>query len=43
MVRNAEAPNISVEADTYTVRVDGQPVTSEPVASVPLGQLYFLG
>jgi len=43
MVRNAEVPDISVEPDTYTVRVDGQPITSQPATSVPLGQLYFLG
>jgi urease subunit alpha len=43
MVRNAEALDISIEPDTYTVRVGGQPISSQPVASVPLGQLYFLG
>jgi urease subunit alpha len=43
MVRNAETPDITVEPDTYTVRIGSQPITSEPIASVPLGQLYFLG
>src|SRR5581483_7594688 len=43
MLRNAATPNITVEADTYAVRVDGQLATCAPARSLPLAQLYFLG
>jgi len=43
MVRNAATPEITVDPDTYTVRVDGEVATSEPAETLPLGQLYFIG
>jgi urease subunit alpha len=43
MVRNAALPEITVDPDTYTVRVDGAVATCEPAETVPLGQLYFIG
>jgi urease subunit alpha len=43
MVRNAETPEITVDPDTYTVRVDGEVATCEPAATLPLAQLYFIG
>ncbi len=43
MVRNAALPEITVDPDTYTVRVDGVVATCEPAETVPLGQLYFIG
>jgi urease subunit alpha len=43
MLRNDATPHITVDADSYTVRVDGQVATVEPASSLPLTQLYFIG
>lgn len=42
MKRNEATPDIRVDADTYQVFVDGEKVGSEPMASLPMTQRYFL-
>ncbi|RPI80300.1 MAG: urease subunit alpha, partial [Planctomycetaceae bacterium] len=42
MRRNEATPEIKVDADTYQVYVDGQKVGSEPMATLPMTQRYFL-
>ena len=42
MVHNNATPVIDVNPENYEVKVDGQPVTCEPIAVVPLAQRYFL-
>ncbi len=42
MIHNDLLPDISVDPETYEVRVDGQLITSEPAAELPLAQRYFL-
>jgi urease subunit alpha len=42
MVHNNATPLIEVNPETYEVKVDGLPVTCEPIAVAPLAQRYFL-
>jgi urease subunit alpha len=42
MVHNSLQPNITVDAQTYEVRVDGELITSEPADVLPMAQRYFL-
>ena len=42
MVHNAYTPAMEVDAQTYTVRADGQLLTCEPATVLPLAQRYFL-
>ena len=42
MKRNEATPEIRVDADTYQVWVDGEKVSSEPLATLPMTQRYFL-
>jgi urease subunit alpha len=42
MKRNEATPEIHVDPDTYEVRVDGEKVSSEPLAELPMTQRYFL-
>ena len=42
LIHNDFLPDIKVDPETYEVRVDGQLVTSEPAAELPLAQRYFL-
>lgn len=42
MVHNGYTPEISVDPETYEVKVDGQAVTSKPAEKLPLAQLYSL-
>ncbi|MBA2261112.1 MAG: urease subunit alpha, partial [Solirubrobacterales bacterium] len=42
MVRNDLLPAIEVDPETYEVRADGEVLTSEPAAELPLAQRYFL-
>ncbi|EXU80837.1 urease subunit alpha [Comamonas aquatica DA1877] len=42
MVHNDLAPRMEVDAQTYAVRADGQLLTCEPAASLPMAQRYFL-
>jgi len=42
MIHNNATPDIRVDPETYEVRVDGQAITCEPLAVLPLAQRYFL-
>ena len=42
LIHNDLLPEIAVDPETYEVRLDGQLVTSEPAAELPLAQRYFL-
>jgi urease subunit alpha len=42
MVHNSATPRIEVDPETYEVRADGELLTCEPAASLPMAQLYFL-
>ncbi|NYD78242.1 urease subunit alpha [Arthrobacter cupressi] len=39
---NDATPDIAVDPETYKVSVDGEDVTCEPVAELPMAQRYFL-
>ncbi|PWI06932.1 urease subunit alpha [Streptomyces sp. NWU339] len=39
---NTATPRIDVDADTYSVRVDGELIEHEPADEVPMAQRYFL-
>ena len=39
---NDATPNIEVDAETYVVKADGQRLTCEPMAVLPMAQRYFL-
>jgi urease subunit alpha len=42
MVNNDALPDITVDPDTFTVRIDGAPVEAAPAAALPMTQRYFL-
>jgi urease subunit alpha len=42
MVHNAYTPSMEIDAQTYAVRADGQLLTCEPAAVLPMAQRYFL-
>lgn len=42
LIHNDATPEISVDPETYTVRVNGDVITCEPLAELPLAQRYFL-
>jgi urease subunit alpha len=42
LVHNAYTPKISVDPETYRVEADGQLLSCEPAAVLPLAQRYFL-
>ncbi len=42
MIHNTRMPKIEVDAETYEVRADGELLTCEPAAILPLAQRYFL-
>jgi len=42
MVHNSATPEIQVDPETYEVRADGELLTCEPAAELPLAQRYFL-
>jgi urease subunit alpha len=42
MVRNDATPEITVEPETYQVRVDGRPATVDAVDEVSMSQLYYI-
>jgi len=42
MVLNDAMPNIEVDPETYEVRADGELLTCEPAAVLPMAQRYFL-
>ncbi len=42
MLLNDYMPNISIDPQTYQVKVDGELLTCEPAEALPLAQRYFL-
>jgi urease subunit alpha len=42
MIHNSYLPVMEIDAQTYSVRADGQLLTCEPAVSLPLAQRYFL-
>jgi urease subunit alpha len=42
MVHNSYLPTMEIDAQTYTVRADGQLLTCDPAISLPMAQRYFL-
>jgi urease subunit alpha len=42
LVLNDLQPEIEVDPQTYEVRADGQLLTCEPAAVLPMAQRYFL-
>ena len=42
MLRNAACPEISVDPQTFDVRVDGELATCDPASELPLAQRYML-
>jgi urease subunit alpha len=42
MVRNDKTPEITVDPETYEVRLDGELATVPPAETLPMTQLYFL-
>jgi urease subunit alpha len=42
MVHNAYLPKMEIDAQTYSVRADGQLLTCEPATVLPMAQRYFL-
>jgi urease subunit alpha len=39
---NDAMPSITVEPDTFAVRIDGELIEEQPVAELPMAQRYFL-
>jgi urease subunit alpha len=42
MINNATLPRIEIDPETFRIEVDGDEIVPNPVATVPLGQLYAL-
>ena len=42
LMHNNATPQIDVNPETYEVKVDGMPITCEPISVAPLAQRYFL-
>jgi urease subunit alpha len=42
MVHNHYLPTMEIDAQTYSVRADGQLLTCEAAVSLPMAQRYFL-
>ena len=42
MKLNCETPEITVDPQTYDVKVNGELVTCEPAEELPLAQRYYL-
>ncbi|MGH9281092.1 MAG: urease subunit alpha, partial [Acidimicrobiales bacterium] len=42
MPENDAHPDIAVEPDTFTVRIDGEVVEADPASELPMAQRYFL-
>ena len=42
LIHNDATPNIEVNPENYKVTVDGEHITCEPLAELPLAQRYFL-
>ncbi len=42
MIHNGATPDITIDAETYEVRADGELLVCEPAKELPLAQRYFL-
>ncbi|OLF09308.1 urease subunit alpha [Actinophytocola xinjiangensis] len=42
MIANDARPTVTVDPDSFTVHIDGEPVEPMPVAELPMAQRYFL-
>ncbi len=42
LVLNDKTPSITVDPETYDIKVDGVSITSKPAETLPLTQLYYL-
>jgi urease subunit alpha len=42
MIHNDATPDISIDAETYEVRADGELLVCEPAKVLPMAQRYFL-
>jgi urease subunit alpha len=42
MIHNSALPKMEIDAQTYSVRADGELLTCEPAVSLPMAQRYFL-
>jgi urease subunit alpha len=42
MQLNDALPQIDVDAESYTVTIDGEPITPRAASVLPLAQRYFL-
>ncbi len=42
MIHNDFLPNITVDAETYEVRVDGEIINCKAAVELPMAQRYFL-
>ncbi|MCK9213830.1 MAG: urease subunit alpha, partial [Rhodoferax sp.] len=42
MIHNHALPRMEIDAQTYSVRADGELLTCEPAVSLPMAQRYFL-
>ena len=42
MPENDTLPVITVEPDTFTVRIDGEVIEAQPATELPMAQRYFL-
>jgi urease subunit alpha len=42
MINNDALPDIRVEPDTFTVRIDGEAIEAAPATELPMAQRYFL-
>jgi urease subunit alpha len=42
MILNDALPHMEIDSQTYQVRADGELLTCEPLAELPLAQRYFL-
>ena len=42
MINNDTLPDIQVEPDVFTVRIDGEVIEEAPAGELPMAQRYFL-
>ena len=42
LVNNDALPDIRVDPDTFTVRIDGEVIEAAPATELPMAQRYFL-
>ena len=42
MILNDALPSIEIDAERYTVTIDGERIEPQPATALPLAQRYFL-